>query len=297
MAGICQECLLRRISGTKDDTCQSYKRRGGTAMGRMAATLAAVTLAVAVAGCSSSGSSSHTSGAVQTGAGGPALVGAQPRASAKLAGHTVRLGFVAEPSDGIALVGVEDGLFRKDLGAGEALAAVRFSSSAAAERALTRGQLDAAYLNPVATVEAWQATREGIRVVAGAASTAGRSSALLVVATRFLTFHSFGVQGLLKGQVQAMQLLNTDPISARRMAAAELTKLGDRMSPTQFAHASSGSAFNCDPLQSSVFAQAQQAAKAGRLKAVTSLTAMYDLVPVDQLLKSAGFRLVSHTAE
>jgi hypothetical protein len=267
--------------------------------------VAAVAGALAVAGCSSAGSRSgshshHLSAAVQSGAGGvSALAGQLPAGSA---GGAVRLGFVAAPADGIALVGVQDNLYREDLGAGAGagagagLDAVQFSSSSAAQVALDEGRLDAAYLDPVSAVAAWQATRGKIRVVAGAAVAAGQSRVVLAVATSFLVEHPLWVQGLLKGQIQAMRLLQSDPASARRLAAAGLTAAGHRMDAAQFARASGAFTFSCDPLTGSVLAQARQAARARTLTTVGSLEAMYDLVPVDELLISAGLRPVSTSA-
>ena len=270
-------------------------RAMGTVLRRTIAGLAvAVAVAGGVAGCSSAGSHSHSSDAAQTGAGGSAVLAAQPPAGR--ARNAVSLGFEATPPDGIALVGVQDGLFREDLGAAVALDPVRLASSQSAGLALEQGRIDAAYLDPVSAVRAWQASHGGVRVMAGAASASGRSALVLAVSARFLALHTSWMQGLLKGQVQAMRLLDADPRSGRQMAAAELTALGQRTSPPQFARASAGLAFSCDPLPASVLAQARRAALAGTLGKVTSLAAMYDLVPVDELLIAAGMRPVSHTA-
>lgn len=254
----------------------------------------AVAGALLIAGCSSAGSGPHvhrSSAVSQTGAGGLSALAAQPPGGSAQDG--VRLGFVASPADGIALVGVQDGLYREDLGGGAALDAIGFASSSAARQALDAGRLDAAYLDPVDAVAAWQATHGKIRVIAGAAATGGRSSVVLAVATSFLVEHPLWVQGLLKGQIQAMRLLTADPVSGRRLAAAGLRALGDRVSAAQFGRASVGITFTCDPVPVSVLAQARLAAKTGTLAAPGSLQAMYDLVPVDELLKSAGLRPAS----
>jgi hypothetical protein len=264
-------------------------------MKRTVTVLAAAALAVAVASCSSS-PSSHHSDAAQTGAGGAAELAGQPPGEARGHGDVLRLGFVAVPANGIALVGVQDQLIREDLGADVALHATPMASSQAAEAALVHGRVDAAYLSPVAAVAAWQATHGRIRVVAGAALAHGRPEVALVVTTWLLAKHPLWVQGLLKGQVQAMLLLTMDPLSARRLAAAELTALGQRTSAQQFARQSVGVTFTCDPLPASVLAQARQAASAHDLQPVRSLARMYDLVPVNELLKSAGLDPVTTTA-
>jgi ABC-type nitrate/sulfonate/bicarbonate transport system substrate-binding protein len=262
----------------------------------LAVLVAAVVLAVLGAGCSSPNPKSHYSGAVQTGAGGAAALAGRPQSGANSTRDAIRLGFMSTATDGIALVGIQDGLFREGLGTGATLDAVGFSSPAALELALERGRVDAAYLDPVEAVGAWQATHGGIRVMAGAAVAGNQSSVLLAVAARFLASHPLWVQGLLKGHVLAMQLLDSDPMSGWRMAAQELTALGQRVSSRQFARESARISFNCDPLTGSVLAQARRAAETGLLKSVSSLTGMYDLGPVNQLLKSAGFRPISQVA-
>lgn len=258
-------------------------------MRRISVALLAVSAIAATAGCSSS--ATHYSHTQMTGSGGSAVLAAPPTARS-----AVRLGLVAAADDGIALVGVQDNLFREDLGGQAPLAAVRFSTASSAGLAMQLGRLDAAYLDPVTAVRLWQTTREQIRVMAGAASTGSTSLVLLVVTAHFLLVHPLWVQALLKGQVQAMHLLAADPVSGHRMAAAELTALGQRTTSAQFDQASADLAFTCDPLSASVLNQAQKAAAAGTFQPVTSLTAMYDLVPVDELLRAAGFKPVSTTA-
>ena len=258
-------------------------------MRRMSVVLLALATIAATAGCSSS--ARHYSDARQTGSGGPAVLAAPPTARS-----AVRLGLVAAADDGIALVGVQDNMFREDLGGQAPLDAVRFSSASSAGLAMEQGRLDAAYLDPVTAVRLWQATREQIRVMAGAASAGSTSLVVLVVTAHFLLVHPLWVQALLKGQIQAMHLLAADPVSGHRMAAAELTALGQRTTSAQFAQSSAGLLFTCDPLPASVLNQAQKAAAAGTFRPVTSLAAMYDLVPVDELLRAAGFKPVSTTA-
>jgi hypothetical protein len=265
-------------------------------MKRLVAGLALAAAVAAASGCSSSsGGQTHSSDAQQTGAGGTAALAAQPPAGSLGARSGVRLAFQASPADGVALVGVADGLFRADIGGGAGLNPVQMTSSAAAE-ALAQGRVDAAYLSPVAAVQAWQLTHGRIRVLAGAASAAGQSTLVLAVSERLLLGHPLWVQGLLKGQIQAFRLLTSDPASGRRLAAAELSDLGRKTSSQQFARAVTAVTFTCDPLTTSVLGQARHAAAARTLRAVGSLTAMYDLVPVDVLLRSAGLTPVSTTA-
>jgi hypothetical protein len=262
-----------------------------------AAIAVAVTLGLLAAGCASAGSGTHahrSSDESQTGAGGLSALAARPAGGS--AGAPLRLGFVASPADGIALVGVQGNLFREDLAGGAGLDAMQFPSSSAAQRALDEGRLVAAYLDPVSAVAAWQATHGQVRVIAGAALVAGQSSVVLAMSSKFLAEHPLSVQGLLKGQIQAMQLLATDPESGQQLGAAGMTALGYPMGASEFARVSAGVTFTCDPLPSSVLAQARLAVKAGTLTTVGSLAAMYDLVPVDELLTSAGLPPVGHAA-
>ena len=132
---------------------------------------------------------------------------------------------------------------------------------------------------------AWQATRGGIKVVAGAASVRGQSRVVLVVTARFLAGESVTVQDLLKAQLQASQLLETEPVVAWRMAAAELTALGQRTSAPQFAREAGNLRFSSDLAETAVRAQARHAAAAQTVKPVSSLASMYELEPVDLLLR------------
>jgi ABC-type nitrate/sulfonate/bicarbonate transport system substrate-binding protein len=252
--------------------------------------LTALGTAILIAACSSSPQRAGSDTAQTGAAAGDAAVGTPV---APTAGNQVRLGFVATAADSSALVGVQDNLFLADLGSGVALEPIPFSSSSAEESALVAGRLDAAYLDPVSAVRAWQSTRGGVRVVSGAASAGGKSAAELVVTSKFLAAEPGRVQGLLKGQVQAAQLLLTNPISARQLAVTKLASLGVHQTVQGFAALSAGLRFGCDPLESSVRAQAQQAASTGALKPVSSLSGLYDLVPVNKLLRAAGFARLS----
>jgi hypothetical protein len=256
-------------------------------MGRAVALMAA-SLAVTVVAGIASGSSSHRP--LRAADGSAALVTAQSRSTSALnsAQNTVRLGFVATPADGVALVGIEASLYREDIGSAVAFDPVRFSTGSSAQLALERGEVDAAYLDPGQAVAAWQATHEQVRVIAGAASAEGRAAVLLVATATFVVRHPTWLRGLLTAQLQATRLLGRRHVTGRKLAAAELTVLGTPTSTGQFARAVAGITFGADPPQASVLAQARQAAMTGRLKAVGSLEAMYDLVPVDELLASAS---------
>ena len=81
----------------------------------------------------------------------------------------LRLGYTTTLADAPVLAGLRLGYYATELG-GVTLQAVPFPDTAAETRALQRGQLDAAYLDPMATVGLWQAGHGGIKIIAGVAS-------------------------------------------------------------------------------------------------------------------------------
>lgn len=248
-----------------------------------------VAVTVLVASCSSS-PHRGSSGTAQTGAGGPAALAAAP--PAPTAANRVRLGFIAAAADAEALVGLYGQGFLADLGPAAALEPLRFESAAAETSALVGGRLDAAFIDPVSAVAAWQASRGKMRVISGAATRDGQAAVLLVVTAHFLSSRPYMVQGLLKGQVQAMEMLATRPTAASRMAVAELASLGVNEKARQFARRTAPYRFSCDPAETSVLAQARQAAAVGRLSSVASLAAFYDLTILNKLLSAAGLAQV-----
>jgi ABC-type nitrate/sulfonate/bicarbonate transport system substrate-binding protein len=255
------------------------------------ACLAAAGVLASITGCSSPAKPA-ASGKVQTGAGGPVLPAAESGGAAASA-RTVRLGFVPEVQDGIALVGLQQQLFRDDLGAQVSLDAVPYSSSAAEAHALVTDQLDAAYLDPVVAVGVWQSTHGGVRIIAGASSTGGASAAVLVVTTKFLASRPSEAQGLLKGQVEAAELLTEKPTSGDTAVGAELAALGEGLTARKLAGELAAVRFTNDPLASSVAAEVGRAVAAGKLAHVRSLASIYDVAPLNNLVRAAGLKPVS----
>jgi hypothetical protein len=200
----------------------------------------------------------------------------------------LRLGILAQPGDATALTGLRLGYYSLQLSAtGTQLAAQPYTSPAAEETALTAGRLDAAYLSPVAAVQAWQNTRGNIRIIAGAATRSSATTAVLAVTTTYLTRHPLQVQELLKAHIQAATLLTIDPAAGRAAAAAELTSADTpTMRARQISAALALVTATCNPGAPSVLAQARAAA--GQLKPLTSLAGIYNLTPLNQLLKATG---------
>ena len=118
--------------------------------GLLAAGVAAVAV-LAAAGCSSSSSSNASGG------------GSSP--------VVLRLGFLANITHEPALVGLNKGLFAKELGKNVTLKTTVFSSGTEETTAILAGQLDAAYVGPNPAINAWQKSNgTAIKIVSGAAS-------------------------------------------------------------------------------------------------------------------------------
>jgi ABC-type nitrate/sulfonate/bicarbonate transport system substrate-binding protein len=248
----------------------------------VAAVLLAAVTAVLLAGCGSPA---------------PASQAAEQRALlADGGGAVVRLGVVPQLADAVGLTGVCLGFFQRDLGSGVRLQVERFSSAAQEGQALAAGQLDAAYLDPVTAVRLWQDSR-GTRLLVVAGAVAGQAgendSAVLVFTRALLTDRPAQARGLLEGDVQAVAELDGDPAAARAAVSEELTVLGALVPVKTLAESFTRVSFSDDPMAATMLAQARQAAAVGQLKPVTSLAGLYDLGPLNVLLKGAGQRPVS----
>jgi len=111
----------------------------------------------------------------------------------------------------------------------------------------------------------------------------------LVVTQSFLKAHPSTVNGLLKGQIQANSYINASAAAAASVANAELTKLlGKGLKPNVLAAALPYIHFTDNPIASSLAADAQHAAAVGLLSPVKNLPGIYDLGPLNALLKAAG---------
>jgi NitT/TauT family transport system substrate-binding protein len=116
----------------------------------------------------------------------------------------------------------------------------------------------------------------------------------LVVTQKFLAAHPAAVNGLLKGQIQANDYIHSDLSAAEAAANAELTSvLGKGLKPSVLAAAFQQITFTDNPIASSLTADAQHAVAVGLLKPVSNLSALYDLGPLNALLKAAGEAPVS----
>lgn len=171
--------------------------------------LVAVLLAVGVA-CSSSPPAS------------PSL--APPGGEIAPVQHTLRLGHFPNLTHATAIAGVEAGLFAKYLAPDVDLRIATFNAGPAAVEALFAGGLDASYIGPNPTINAYVRSRgEAVRVIAGATS----GGAALVVRPGIN-----GGQDLVGKRVATPQLGNTQDVALRSWLQtqglrAETTGAGD----------------------------------------------------------------------
>lgn len=119
------------------------------------------------------------------------------------------------------------------------------------------------------------------------------STAVLVVATRFLARHAAAVELLLRGHIQAEQLAVTNRTAAQAAVGHQLATAGAEVSGPVLARGFAQLQFGADPLAASILAEAQHAVAAGLLEPVKSLAALYDLGPLNTQLKASGLRQVS----
>jgi NitT/TauT family transport system substrate-binding protein len=115
--------------------------------------LAAVTLLLAVTAC---GDQSGSSGDAASGGG---------------AAEELRLGYFANVTHAAALIGVQNGSIAEELGTGTTLTTQVFNAGPDEVEALFAGAIDAAYIGPSPTINAYgQSGGDAIRIIAGAAS-------------------------------------------------------------------------------------------------------------------------------
>src|SRR6266851_2210178 len=116
----------------------------------------------------------------------------------------------------------------------------------------------------------------------------------LVVTQQFLAAHPSVVSGLLKGQVQANSFIHANMPGAEAAANKELTSLlGKGLDPGVLSAAFKEITFTNDPIASSLAADAQHAVAGGLLTPVHNISALYDLGPLNAMLKASGQPQVS----
>ena len=116
----------------------------------------------------------------------------------------------------------------------------------------------------------------------------------LVVSQSFLAAHASVVNDLLKGNIESVNYINRSTSAAETAANAELTTLlGKGLKSSALAASFKQITFTVDPIASSLATDAQHAVAVGLLKPVSSLNGIYDLGPLNALLKADGQAQVS----
>ncbi len=141
------------------------------------------------------------------------LIGAFGLAACSSSGDTgsgpvkLRLGYFPNVTHAVPLVGMGKGLYAKALGSTASITGTSFNAGPDAVTALLSGAIDAAYMGPNPTVNAWaQSHGSAVTVIAGAAS----GGASLVVKPSITSWAA------LKGRsIATPQLGNTQDVSAR----------------------------------------------------------------------------------
>jgi NitT/TauT family transport system substrate-binding protein len=115
------------------------------------------------------------------------------------------------------------------------------------------------------------------------------STTLLMVTQSFLSAHPTVVEDLLKANLQALDLIKSNPAKAEADADAEYASYtGKSIKPALVAASFKQIDFTADPDESSITTDAAQAVSLGLLKEPVSLNGMYDLTELNSLLKAAG---------
>jgi NitT/TauT family transport system substrate-binding protein len=118
----------------------------------------------------------------------------------------------------------------------------------------------------------------------------------LVVTQDFLKKYPDTVKKLLQGQLQSIDYIQSNNAEAQQAANAQLgTLTGKPLKDNVLAAAFKNMTFTNDPIASSLFTSAKHAEDVGLLKTV-DLNGIYDLGPLNALLKAAGKPEVSDAA-
>jgi ABC-type nitrate/sulfonate/bicarbonate transport system substrate-binding protein len=203
---------------------------------------------------------------------------------------TLRLGFVADIPQAPALIGLQDDLFTNALrGTGIVLRSVPFRSDSAEATALASGQLDAAYAS-AGSILADLASSHSTKIVVISGASAGSSPVNLVVTRAFLSAHSAGVLALVRGQVQANDLINHELLESAAAYTAEFTALtGQRLTASAVGTSLGLTRFTDDPSAASLAAMVPASQRSVVRPALPTL---YDVAPLDLQLRMVGERPV-----
>ena len=115
----------------------------------------------------------------------------------------------------------------------------------------------------------------------------------LIVSRKFLAENPELVEKLIRAHIEMTQKLNADKEAAIPVLIEELKKeTGKGLSADVIRSAFKRIEFTWDPIQSSLYKSADDAFAAGFLKEKAELTGIYDLSPLNSVLKDMGLGLV-----
>jgi sulfonate transport system substrate-binding protein len=118
----------------------------------------------------------------------------------------------------------------------------------------------------------------------------------LIVTQEFLKKYPGTVKKLLQGHLKALDYIKTNDADAQKAANAQIEALsGKPLKDEVLASAFKNLTFSADPVASSLYTSAKHAEDVGLLKTV-DLKGIYDLGPLNELLKAAGQPEVSDAA-
>ncbi|AXE80959.1 aliphatic sulfonate ABC transporter substrate-binding protein [Streptomyces atratus] len=110
----------------------------------------------------------------------------------------------------------------------------------------------------------------------------------IIVSQKFLSEHPDVVEAVLRGSVKTNAWINANPDKAKASANAALEKLTGKALPAEVLDPAWKSIqITDDPLAATLDAEAEHAVKAGLLEK-PDLTGIYDLKPLNKVLKAAG---------
>ncbi|MEU0830461.1 aliphatic sulfonate ABC transporter substrate-binding protein [Streptomyces sp. NPDC005969] len=110
----------------------------------------------------------------------------------------------------------------------------------------------------------------------------------IIVSQKFLTEHPDVVEAVLRGSVNTNAWINANPDKAKASANTALKELSGKELPAEVLDPAWKSIrFTDDPLAATLDTEAKHAVKAGLLEQ-TDLTGIYDLKPLNKVLKAAG---------
>jgi NitT/TauT family transport system substrate-binding protein len=118
----------------------------------------------------------------------------------------------------------------------------------------------------------------------------------LIVSQKYLKEHPDTVKKLLQGHINAVKYIQDNNADAQKVANAQLAALsGKPLKDDILAAAFKNLTFTVDPIATSLYTSAKHAEEIGLLKPV-DLKGIYDLAPLNELLKAAGQAEVSGEA-